>query len=381
MKENNFKIGIDKISFYVPKFYLNLSTLAKERNIPYEKYSIGIGQEKMSMLPPNEDIVTMAAQAAYNILTDEDKKNIDLLIFCTESAIDQSKAAGIYVHNLLNLNKNSRVVELKEACYSSTIGLRFAINYVSCNPLKSVLLIASDNARYGIGTAGEPTQGCGAIAMVIKKDPKIMSFDNFSGYCTDDVMDFWRPNCRDEAIVDGKYSLKIYLSSMIIAWQNYKTTSSRNFDDHYVICYHSPFTKMVEKAHNHLCDFESKKKENFFEKITTYNRIVGNCYTGSLYLSLISTLDNLENLDNKRIGIFAYGSGCVAEFFSGLVEAGYEQHLISNKAIYNREEIDYQTYIKFYEARNKIEGIFDFNEINSKFIFCGIEDNKRIYKF
>ncbi|HSQ97659.1 MAG TPA: hydroxymethylglutaryl-CoA synthase [Rickettsiales bacterium] len=382
-----FDVGIDKISFYVPKYYLDLADLANIRNIPVEKYYTGIGQEKMAVLPTNEDIITMGAEAGSNILTEEDKNDIDLLIFCTESAVDQSKAGGIFIHKLLSLNKNCRTIELKQACYSSTSGLKFAIEHVKANPEKKVLLIASDNARYGLNTAGEPTQGCGAVAMLIKKNPSIISFDDYSGYVTEDFDDFWRPNGRDEAIVDGKYSTKIYLEKLIETWKIYKEKSKRNLEEHYKICYHSPFTKIVQKAHKFLYDYEKTNIDNSLDKITYYNRIIGNCYTASLYLSFISLIENLENLEGKRIGMFAFGSGCVAEFFSGVVCEGYEKSLLKDlhiNMLNNRKRIDYKTYEELYNLRKVVDYSEEFSfeeleKVKSKFYLARIENSKKVY--
>ena len=62
----------------------------------------------------------MGTNAAYPLMIDKELDDVDLLLFSTESGIDQSKAAGIYVHRLLNLSSNCRTVELKQACYSGT---------------------------------------------------------------------------------------------------------------------------------------------------------------------------------------------------------------------------------------------------------------------
>ena len=183
-------IGINKISFYVPEFYLHLKTFAEERGYDPNKYINGLEQEKMAIIPPNEDIVTMGVNAAHKIITDEDKKDIDLLIFATESSFDYSKSAGIYAHNLLQLNVQCRTVEIKQACYSSTAALRFAIEHIKSYPSKKTLIIASDIAKYGLRTPGEPTQGCGAVAMIISANPAIMKFDDHSGFMTQDIMDF-----------------------------------------------------------------------------------------------------------------------------------------------------------------------------------------------
>jgi len=41
--------------------------------------------------------------------------------------------------------------------------------------------------------------------------------------------------------------------------------------------------------------------------------------SGTVFLSLASTIDHGEFETPKRIGCFSYGSGCCAEFYSGIV--------------------------------------------------------------
>ena len=61
----------------------------------------GSYSRKLSIAPLTEDIVTLGAAAAEPILTTEDKEKIDMVIVATESGIDQSKAAAVFVHGLL----------------------------------------------------------------------------------------------------------------------------------------------------------------------------------------------------------------------------------------------------------------------------------------
>ena len=48
-------------------------------------------------------------------------------------------------------------------------------------------------------------------------------------------------------------------------------------------------------------------------------REVGNIYTGSVYMGLVSLLEaEREKAEGKKIGVFSYGSGCGAEQFCSL---------------------------------------------------------------
>ena len=168
-------IGIDKIGFATSPYVLRLEDLAAARDTDPEKLSKGLLLKEQSVAPITEDIVTLAATAADDILTDEDKEAIDMVILATESGIDQSKAAAVFVHGLLDIQPFARSFEMKEACYAATAALDYAKLHVEKFPQSKVLVIASDIAKYGIGTPGEPTQGAGAVAMLISQNPRILS--------------------------------------------------------------------------------------------------------------------------------------------------------------------------------------------------------------
>ena len=386
------KVGIDTISFYTSHYALDLEHLARERGVDPNKFSVGLDQHIMGVPSPDEDIVTIGTNAALRAIRDVDVSSIELLLFATESGIDQSKAAGIYVHDLLGLPKRCRVIELKQACYSATAALQLALPFLRQYPDKKVLLVASDIARYGIGTPGESSQGCGAIAMVLSANPRILAFDPEYGVVTENVMDFWRPNYSDVAFVDGRYSSKLYLSMLEKSWKQYQSLSGRGFADHDYYCYHTPVPKLVEKAHHYLAKIngqESLPSEKLFEHINyslEYGRKVGNSYTASLYIGLAALLDLAkEDLAGKRIGLYSYGSGCVAEYFSGVVQSGYRAALdteFHTRMLAERTALTYPEYEQFFLYEYPEDG--GDREMprhqTGQFRLAAIKDHKRIYE-
>lgn len=383
-------VGIDDISFATSNFFLDLKSLADVQQIEADKYYLGIGQEKMGMVPLDEDVVTMAANAALPIVESIDKQSISTVLFATETGIDQSKAAGIFVHGLLDLPARCRVVELKQACYSATGALQMACALVARNPEQKVLVLASDIARYDLDSSGEATQGCGAVAMLISANPRLVEIDPQSGHYTEDVMDFWRPNYRSTALVDGKYSTKIYLKALKQAWSHYHEVSGVEFDQLDYVCYHLPFSRMAEKAQLQLAKFAKSGADTDsllarVEPTLHYNRILGNSYTASMYIGLNSLLDNAsDDLSGRRIGFFSYGSGCVAEFFSGRVVPGYRSQLHSDRhaaMLADRDELDYNAYLRFYQATHPTDGGDHRFEPQTRghFRLAGISQHKRIY--
>ena len=110
------KIGIDQLHLYSSHYYVDLKTLAVERGVDVDKFYRGIGQEQMAVPAPDEDVVTLGANAAQGLAAGGDLDDVELLLFATESGIDQSKAAGVFVHRLLGLSERCRTAELKQAC-------------------------------------------------------------------------------------------------------------------------------------------------------------------------------------------------------------------------------------------------------------------------
>ena len=359
-------VGIDTLAIYTSRYALDLATLAVARGMNPEKYYVGLGQRMMSVPPPGEDIVTMAANAAHQALRDIDRHEIEMVLFATESSIDQSKAAGIFVHGLLELPTRCRVVELKQACYSGTAALQLALPFLRENPDKKILLIASDIARYGLHTTGESSQGCGAVAMVLSAHPRVLAFEPHYGLVTENVMDFWRPNYLHEALVEGKYSSKLYLSILEKTWKQYQSLSGRGYLDHHYYCYHTPVPRLVEKAHHYLVKLSgydhlpSEVKDKQIDAALEYARKIGNSYAASLYIGLTSLLDcTQESLANKRIGFYSYGSGCVAEYFSGVVQPSYLDVLHTSyheQLLTERELLSYEDYEAFYTFHYQEDG-------------------------
>jgi hydroxymethylglutaryl-CoA synthase len=305
--------GIDKLGVYVPKTYLDLRTLAQARGVDPDKYLLGIGQKKMAIPMDNEDVVTMALEAAHQILNDDDRQTIDTILFTTESGVDFSKAAGIYAHAWLGLAPAVRVLELKQACYASTGALRMALEHVQAQPDKKVLILSSDVAWYGFESGGEVTQGAGAIAILVSQNPRIAEVHEGT-VRVENQLDFYRPSYSKVPIVDGKLSIKCYQDIL---------SATQDHQPYLYTCFHMPFASMAKKANSVL---SHPMDETHLECVKGYGQDVGNIYNGSLYLSLLSVIDQApEDLTHQKLGMFAYGSGAIGEFFTLTIQASYKQ--------------------------------------------------------
>ena len=369
------KIGIDQIGFATSNYVLKLDYLAEERGIDPNKLSKGLLMKEISIAPLTEDIVTLGAAAAEQILTVEDKKAIDMVIVATESSIDQSKAASVFIHGLLGIQPFARSFEIKEACYGATAALDYAKLHIRQYPESKVLVIASDIAKYGAETPGEPTQGAGAVAMLISQNPRILEFNEDNVAQTRDIMDFWRPNYSTTPYVNGVYSTQQYLDCLKTTWNEYQKRHGLALGDFAAICFHLPYPKLALKGLNKIMDKslsqeEQKGLQENFDKSILYSQKVGNIYTGSLFLGLLSLLENSENLKaGDKIALFSYGSGAVAEIFSANLVEGYEKQLITNRLekLNQRQELTVAAYEELFFAEAQLDE-------NGSAVFSGYDD-------
>ena len=349
------QVGIDQIGFYTPNKYVDMVDLAHARNEDPNKFLIGIGQRKMSVADQTQDAVSMGINATLRYLDQVELAKVGLLILGTESGVDQSKSASLFVKSALNLPANVRTFEVKEACFGMTAGIMIARDYVRLHPNHSAIVIGADIARYGVNTGGEVTQGAGSISVLIKADPQIMTLNEGHSAYSADINDFWRPNDSPVALVDGKYSKNVYLDFFKHTYTAYQAQTGSKTSDFTALLYHLPFVKMGFKANEWaVADQDEKTKKRLTENFTAaarYGKEVGNIYTASLYLSLLSLLENAKLPAKAKIGLFSYGSGAMGEFYSGQIVKGYEKNLHANadqKMITRRQKLTIPEYEKIF---------------------------------
>ena len=381
------RVGIHDLSVATAAHVLELDDLAISAGVDPAKYRVGLGQNQMSVPGPDEDVVTMGAAAAAPIIERHGADRIRTLFFATESGIDQSKAAGLFVHSLLGLPPTCRIVELKQACYSATAALQAAADMVARRPDEQVLVIASDVARYELDSAAEATQGAGAVAMLVAADPAIAEIEPVSGVFSADVDDFWRPNDSATAVVDGKLSISAYLDGIAGAWDDYAARGGVEIAQIDRFCHHHPSTKMAVKAHRHLGSHTGAPLgAELMDASTGYNRRIGNSYTASLYLALAALLDSDDDLAARRIGMFSYGSGSVSEFFTLVVSDDYRAHTrgdATEALLAARTPVDVARYRELHAAAGALGSHDDASvaqEAEGPFHFTGIAGRARQYR-
>lgn len=325
------KIGIDHIATYIPGHYLPMKELAAARGVDENKYIVGIGIQEMAVPQAWEDPVVLAANAGSRVLREAgvSPDEVGLLIVGTESAEDKAKPTATHVHCLLGVSAHCRVYDIIHACVGATYGILAAIDWAGHPDHKYALVIATDIARYGLNTTGEPTQGAGAVAMLVCKEPRLIRIEELSTFSAS-VYDFWKPLDERFPIVKGIYSVQCYLTAAKACFGQVTLNRDAAF------IYHTPYPKLVEKAHAEIASLLGEAanwRSHYADKVansTLYPARVGNTYTASLWLALVSfletcyegaTADGIDPADAAKkyagIYLFSYGSGCGAVLMQG----------------------------------------------------------------
>ena len=417
-------IGIDFIAFDFPQLYLPIPELAQHRHIEADKLTQGLGLLQMAIPDVSQDVVTFAANAVHRLLeqTQLSPESIARIYVGSESGVDSSKPVGSYV--LSNLEqifgarsfKNCDVVDLTFACIGAIDALQNCLDYIRLNPTKKAIVIASDNAKYDLNSSGEYTQGAGSIAMLINANPRILSFSKEVGVATEGVFDFFKPRrnfskeeifqtennpewngileneiniYKEQPVFDGQYSNLCYISRITEAYEHYKEESHQKgklYEKWSAILMHLPYcfqgrrtfieifaNENPELVENQIGE-NSKEKLKALAKSPEYLDLVnqyilpseiasgqiGNIYTGSIFLGLLSTLchhfKNDTNLTNTTFGFIAYGSGSKSKVFEAVVEENWKSAIEKIQLFETLEQtiaIDFSTYEKLHKKELK----------------------------
>ena len=402
-------VGIDGISIWTGKLKLDLAdTFASAQGTDPDKYTKGLGLYASSLPDVYEDIVTMGANAAHRLMKRKgvSPAEIGRIDVATESAFDKSKPVSTYVAGCLeqvfdedfrHANKGER----KFACISGTQSLDDAFNWIRAGRSRGrkALVITTDTAFYERNDPGEATQGAGAIAMLVDKDPDVAAFDPLQGHGSADETDFLKPNQQFPS-VDGKRSMQVYLARIEEALDDLEAAGADlRPDAHALFLFHTPFPGMVGKAavlgYHHsvrgtpvgddLVDRIGAQprptafddEEDYLDALKTYtgklmetphygewyervieptlgiSRHVGNWYTGSVHLARASGLQASaeagRDLTGERMLVASYGSGAQAEIHAETIQPGWDEE-IAQLTIHEQLEARYDLSFEEYEA-------------------------------
>ncbi|MFX1363615.1 MAG: hydroxymethylglutaryl-CoA synthase family protein [Promethearchaeota archaeon] len=312
-------IGIDSIGFYAPRHYVALKDLALKRSVDPEKYAKGLLSKEMRVAEVDEDIISLGLKAGYNAILRGgiSPKSIDALFVGTETEVYAAKSISNIFAEMLEISPNALTQDVYNACAGGTLAILNAIAMIEKEIINKALVISADISSYNLGSPGEPTQGSGAVGLVISKDPRIATFSKRFGKVSGNVNDFFRPPNDKNARAFGSYSQETYIDFQLKAYDNLLENAGDFHADFYT--FHAPFSKLplkimqqiiLKRWIKHISDLPKFEKNRFrssiLKKLDSFLHDV-TVLPEYLYLKLnergfsSATLERLSNWVNTNI--------------------------------------------------------------------------------
>ncbi|MFC3158838.1 hydroxymethylglutaryl-CoA synthase [Chryseobacterium arachidis] len=405
--------GIEAASYYVPSLYLEINDLAEKRGIEPAKLEKGLGLHRMGFPDVHEDAATFAAEALLKLIKDYNinPKEISRIYLGTESALDAAKPTASYAMQMVEkvleaefgerVFRNCDVVDMTFACIGAVDALHNSLDFVRANPEKKAVVIASDYAKYELASSGEYTQGGGAVSVLVSSKPDLIEIENHWGVATESVFDFFKPRRHfkkedltnapenfpekievftDEPVFDGQYSNQCYQDRIREAYYHYKeiTGKDKPYENWKYLIFHLPYAFHGKRVFTEIYSSENglsyetpeeqkavAKSEDYIqfindkiEKSQRASSEIGNMYTASIFMALLSALqisfNENEELTGQEIGFLGYGSGSKSKVFAGRVSENWKNVVAKwdvFEGLKNRTAIDFETYEKLHRKQ------------------------------
>jgi hydroxymethylglutaryl-CoA synthase len=270
------KIGVSGLAAYIPPYRVWLEDCCDWTGNQWPKIREVVGRS-FRVRGPDQSVYTMAATAVMRLIEqyDVDPTQIKFLGLGTESSTDNS-AGAIIIKGMVDralvargkppIARSCEVPEFKHACLGGVYGMKGAIRHLALDGAGGqAIVVCADIAEYARGSSGEPTQGAGAVAMLLEEDPKLAVVDlPASGSASDyRIMDFRKPMSRfcgqsraeshqvqDFPVFNGKYSTTCYIDETLHAMNDMYMKRGLNAAEYMrslrTVFMHRPYRRMPE---------------------------------------------------------------------------------------------------------------------------------------
>ena len=269
-------IGISGLAAYVPPYRVWLEDWCDWTDNQWPKIREVVGRS-FRVRGPNHSVYTMAATAVIRLIDqyDIDPARVSFLGLGTESSTDNS-AGAIIVKGMIDkaleargkpaISRSCEVPEFKHACLGGVYGMKGALRHLALDGAGGqALVVCADIAESARGSSGEPTQGAGAVAMLLEEDPKLAVVDLVGSGSASDyrIMDFRKPMLRfcgqdrseshhvqDFPVFNGKYSTTCYVDETLHAlddmYEKRGLAPSQYLRSLKTVFMHRPYRRMPE---------------------------------------------------------------------------------------------------------------------------------------
>jgi hydroxymethylglutaryl-CoA synthase len=282
-RDDELASGVSAMSLYVPRLRVPLEAWCEWTGNDWQKISAVVGRS-FRVLGRHENVYTMAANAVLRLIrqNDVDPARIGFLGLGTESSTDNA-AGAVIVRGMVDraldslglprLSRHLEVPEFKHACLGGVYALKSALRYSTCDGRdRLAIVVSADVAEYERGSTGEQTQGAGAVAMLVEREPRLFAVDLAHAGSASDYRgpDFRKPFARhftegyasrtrrlaDFPVFSGKYSTFSYLDETVLAVEEMLrrlgVSAGTYYENVRALFFHRPYHLMPVQAMSFL---------------------------------------------------------------------------------------------------------------------------------
>lgn len=340
MAENT--IGLKAFGGYIPRLRLQRKSITSA-NAWIAPNLVGKGKGERSMGNWDEDSLTMAVEAARDLLgTDEDRSHIDALYFGSTTLPFSDRLNSGIISAALTLDQNIQAVDVSSTQRAGTTALLQALNGVSGGANKEALVCAADHRKARAASVQELEFGDGAAALSVGTDDLIAKFIG-SHTLTIDFVDHFRGSgeefdygWEERWIRDEGYT-KIVPKAVTAALE--KTGVSASDIDHFVMpC---TFARLPQKLAK-MCGVNP-------DAVT--DQLGGVCGETGAAHALVMLVHALQNAKpGEKIMLVHFGGGCDVLIFEAtdLIASMSDKKGIVGSLADRQEETNYMKFLTFH---------------------------------
>ena len=341
------EVGIVSYGAYIPRYRIRPEEIGRVWGVDGKAMGKGLFINQKSVPSPDEDVVTIAAEAARNMMArvpDVDPKDIGAVYVGSESHPYAVKPTATIVAEAINATPNLTAADMEFACKAGTAGIQVCMGLVGSGMVRYGVAIGADTSQGAPGDALEYSASAGGAAYLIGSENIIARINRTMSFTTD-TPDFWRREGQPYPKHGGRFTGEpAYFRHVTSAAKMMLEAMGTKPEDYDYAIFHQPNGKFPTRVAAQL----GFTNEQIAQGLLTPE--IGNTYSGAVPLGLASVLDVATPGD--RIFVTSYGSGAGSDAFDITVTDNIKKYKRENAAtvaqrMANTVELDYARYAMF----------------------------------
>ncbi len=303
-------VGIVSYGAYIPRYRITPEEIGRVWGVDGKSMGKGLFINQKSVPSPDEDVVTIATEAARGMMARVPKvnpKDIGAVFVGSESHPYAVKPTSTIVAEAINATPAMTAADMEFACKAGTAGIQVCMGLVGSGMTKYAVAIGADTSQGAPGDALEYSASAGGASYLIGTE-KIIAKINKTLSFTTDTPDFWRREGQPYPSHGGRFTGEpAYFRHITSAARMMLEAMGTTPEDYKYAIFHQPNGKFPTRVASQL-GFTNEQIEQGL--LTPY---IGNTYSGAVPLGLASVLDVAQPGD--RIFVTSYGSGAGSDAF------------------------------------------------------------------